>query len=176
MLPAPFRTVALLIAAALALASPPQAAAQGVTFDIAPTLDCIAEARTSAARPLCVGEAARACIRRIPGAGALDVSLCMEQETRYWTRRMDAALETLGEQAAAADADFAKTEMAAKVPFLLVEDLGLMQAAWTEWREKRCAFEAMLHRGTPEASMKAATCMARATGAQALFLESVVQD
>ena len=162
---------AVLAAAAIALALPSAAPAQEVRFDIQPTLDCIEEARRSDLRPTCVGEAAQACIRRIPNAGPVDVSLCMEQETRYWARRMETAYDEMHARAEAADAEFAHTEMAAKVPFKLTEDLALMQEAWRAWREKRCAFEAMLHRGTPEASMSAAWCMVRQTGAQALFLE-----
>ena len=85
------------------------------------------------------------------------------------------ALEEMREKARGLDEEFAQTEMAEKVPFKLVEDLQLMQDAWKAWREKRCAFEAMLHRGTPEASMSAAWCMVRTTGRQALFLERSAQ-
>lgn len=163
--------------AALVLAAPAPAPAQQVDFDIRPTLDCIDEAMRSDHRPLCVGEAAQACVRGIPDAGPVDVSLCMERETRYWAARMNDALEEMREKAQELDEDFARTEMAEKVPFKLTEDLQLMQDAWKAWREKRCAFEAMLHRGTPEASMSAAWCMVRTTGRQALFLErSVRQD
>ncbi len=163
--------------AALIVAAPLAAPAQEVDFDIQPTLDCIEQARRSDHRPLCVGEAAQACVRGIPNASAVNVSLCMERETRYWARRMEVAYDAMHEKAEAADAAFAQTEMAEKVPFKLTEDLALMQDAWKDWREKRCAFEAMLRRGTPEASMSAAWCMVRQTGVQALFLErSAAQD
>ena len=169
------RLAVLTAAAVLALSG--AAAAQDIDFDIQPTLDCIEEAPRSDHRPICVGEAAQACVRRLRGAGPVDISLCMEQETRYWARRMETALDAMEEKAKAADEAFAETEMAEKVPFELTEDLALMQTAWETWREKRCAFEAMLHRGTPDASLAAAWCMVRRTGTQALFLErAVAQD
>jgi uncharacterized protein YecT (DUF1311 family) len=162
-------------AIAFALFAPLAAPAQDVAFDIAPTLDCLERTKRSAMRPACVSEAAQACVRRLPGRSPVDVSLCMEQETRYWTGRMEAALDGLDEVARARDAAFAETEMAAKVPFKLTDDLALMQAAWEDWRETRCAFEAMMYRGTPEASMQAAWCMTRVTGEYALFLESELE-
>ncbi|MFP4328662.1 MAG: lysozyme inhibitor LprI family protein [Paracoccaceae bacterium] len=168
------RLATLTAAALLALSG--AATAQDVKFDIQPTLDCIDKAQRSDHRPICVGEAAQACIRRSPGAGPVDISLCMEQETRYWSRRMDTALEAMEEKASAADAAFAETEMAEHVPFKLTEDLALMQDAWKDWREKRCAFEAMLRRGTPDASISAAWCMVRQTGAQALFIEQAARQ
>ena len=163
------------LALALALAAPLAAPAQSVEFDIAPTLDCLERTKRSVLRPACVSEAAQACVQRLPARSPVGVSLCMEQETRYWAGRMEQALDALEELARARDAAFAETEMAAQVPFKLVDDLALMQSAWEEWREKRCAFEAMMHRGTPEASMQAAWCMTRSTGRHALFLEKELE-
>ena len=173
------RPLLLPLVIALALTLPaltlPAAAQDAVRFDIAPTTECIAQARRSAERMLCVGEAARACHQRVQGATTLDVSLCMAEETKYWTARMTDALGAMHDKAEESDRAFAETDLAEKVPFKLTEDLAAMQTAWEAWRETRCAFEAMLRRGTPYAATAAANCMLQQTGAQALFLESAVR-
>lgn len=160
-----------MLLATLLFAVPGSAPAQEIRFDIQPTLDCIDNATRSDQRPICVGEGARACIRRLPSSTMLGVSMCLGEETSYWMVRMNAALESLQTAAEASDAAFGETALSQKVPFLMTEDLAAMQTAWEKWREERCTFAAMLYRGTPNAGSSAASCMMTLTGAQALYLE-----
>jgi uncharacterized protein YecT (DUF1311 family) len=148
-----------LLLALIVMAAPAQA--QQVTFSPAPILNCLADAHGSQERRDCVGLGAKACT-----SGKVT---CMTAETHYWTTRMEATLVKLREKAALIDS---RIDASKPGGFRLTEDLATMQSNWTVWRENRCAFEAMLRRGTPLTSSAAAWCMMTLTGEQALFLEA----
>jgi uncharacterized protein YecT (DUF1311 family) len=162
-----------ILMAALLLALP--AAAQEVNFSPAATEECIATQRLpgATADALCIGESAKACYGR--SASPAQIATCLGLEAGYWQRRVDAAYERMMDLAEVADADFAERAAAADIPFQLTTDLEQMQAAWADWREIRCAVEAMMRRGTPHTSTAAAACTMRRMGEQALFLESAVK-
>lgn len=165
----------LLALAALAiLSTSPMAAAQGVRFTPDATEECLRRTPLPAEKPACIGASAKMCQTAVPNASLTHVSLCMAAESEYWAARMEAALAEMEGEAARLDAAFEQGPMADKVPFRLVEDLALQQKQWAEWREIRCAVEAMLRRGTPYTSTAAGTCTMRRIGEQALFLEQSV--
>lgn len=152
----------ILALAVLALAAP--VAAQQVRFSAEPIEQCLAQARRLDARKDCVGLGAKACQSK--GTGKV---YCMTAETQFWSDRMQAALVKLRAKAEIVDS---KIDPSKPGGFRLADDLAAMQSAWEDWREKTCAFEAMLRRGTPNTSLAAAWCMMNLTGEQALFLET----
>ncbi|MEX5729502.1 uncharacterized protein Ga0609869_002855 [Rhodovulum iodosum] len=164
--------LSLFLVAVLALAAP--VAAQEVKFSPDATLDCMKKQRLPGADDTCIGSSARVCFQRIKNASNADIAACMGKESEYWKGRMDAAYDRMMELAEAADAEFSKTEKAKVVPFKLTEDLAIQQEKWAEWREIRCAVEAMMRRGSPYTMTAAANCTMKRIGEQALFLESAV--
>lgn len=150
-------------------------AQQTIKFSPKATLACLERQKTRGAEAACIGESAKACFNRIQPHTNTDVAACMAAETGYWKKRMDKAYAQMMDKAEVADAEFAKTAKAKVVPFKLTEDLALMQERWDDWREARCAVEAMMRRGTPFTSTAAASCTMKLTGQQALFLESAVR-
>ncbi|SIO28060.1 Protein of unknown function [Rhodovulum sp. ES.010] len=161
----------LILAACLATAP---ALAQEVKFFPDATLDCMEKQRLPGADDTCIGESARACFQRMKNPMNSDIAACMGKESEYWKGRMDAAYDRMLELAAEADDDFAKTAKSKDIPFTLTEDLAIQQQKWAEWREIRCAVEAMMRRGTPYTMTAAANCTMKRMGEQALFLESAV--
>lgn len=149
-------------------------AQQVIKFSPEATVACIGKAKTEGTRMDCVGASAKACFNRIKGRSPGDIAACMAQETNFWQRRMDKALGAMRVRAVEEDAAFAKTAKAKHVPFKLAEDLETMQAEWADFREARCAVEAMMRRGTRFTSTAAAACVMQETARQAMFLESAV--
>lgn len=131
--------------------------------------------RVPGAEATCIGASAKACQQRIKQAGPGDIAACMGRESEYWQGRIDRAYDKMMALAEGADAAFAQTAKAKNVPFKLTEDLALQQKEWAEWREIRCAVEAMMRRGSPYTSTAAAYCTMKRMGEQALFLESAVK-
>ncbi|TCO72506.1 lysozyme inhibitor LprI family protein [Rhodovulum euryhalinum] len=162
----------LILAAALAAAAP--ALAQEVKFSPDATLDCMEKQRVPGADATCIGESARACFQRMKNPANSDIAACMGKESEYWKGRMDAAYDKMAGLAAVADEAFAKTAKSKDIPFSLVEDLAIQQQKWAEWREIRCAVEAMMRRGSPYTMTAAASCTMKRIGEQALFLEDAV--
>lgn len=162
-----------LILAAVLAASP--AIAQEVRFSPDATLDCMEKQRVPGADMTCIGDSARACFQRIKNHTNSDIAACMGKESEYWKGRMDAAYGRMMELAEVADAEFAKNPKSRDVPFKLTEDLEIQQQKWADWREARCAVEAMMRRGSPHTMTAAASCTMKRTGEQALFLESAVK-
>ncbi|MBN2905590.1 MAG: DUF1311 domain-containing protein [Rhodobacteraceae bacterium] len=164
-----------LLIAALAFALPLPAMAQEVNFSPDATLACMEKQRLPGADDTCIGESARVCFQSIKNPSNSDIAACMAAETEYWKGRMDTAYEAMLKQAELADAEFAKNPKSKVVPFKLTEDLDLQQQKWAEWREIRCAVEAMMRRGTPYTMTAAASCTMKRVGEQAMFLESSVK-
>lgn len=163
----------LILAAALAVAAP--LAAQEVKFSPDATLECMEKQRLPGADDTCIGESARACFQNIKNASNSDIAMCMGKESEYWKGRMDTAYDKMMTLAEKADEEFAKNPMSAKIKALLAVDLAAQQEQWADWREIRCATEAMMRRGTPYPMTAAANCTMRRIGEQALFLESSVK-
>lgn len=162
----------LVLAACLAAAP---ATAQEVRFSPDATLACMEKQRLPGADHTCIGESARACFQAIKNHSNADIAACMGKESEYWKGRMDAAYDRMMDLAAVADAEFAKNPKSKDVPFKLTEDLEVQQRKWADWREARCAVEAMMRRGSPHTMTAAANCTMKRTGEQALFLESAVK-
>ncbi|TCP58655.1 uncharacterized protein DUF1311 [Rhodovulum bhavnagarense] len=161
----------LILAACLAAAP---AAAQEVKFSPDATLDCMEKQRLPGADDTCIGESARVCFQRMKNPSNSDIAACMGKESEYWKGRLDTAYGRMVELAKVADAEFEKTAKSKDIPFSLVEDLAIQQEKWGDWREIRCAVEAMMRRGTPYTMTAAASCTMKRMGEQALFMESAV--
>ncbi|MEH6772486.1 MAG: lysozyme inhibitor LprI family protein [Cereibacter changlensis] len=146
------------------------AAAQTIAFSAQPTEECLAAASTPEARRACPGKAAAACVKAIRGAAEVERASCANAETEWWRARMDAAYARMMRQAELSDVEFAK-ELASGAP-RMTDDLALMQAAWQDWSEKRCFFEAMRRRGKPDRSVAASLCTLQVTAEQSLLLEA----
>ncbi|MDQ2095392.1 lysozyme inhibitor LprI family protein [Rhodalgimonas zhirmunskyi] len=166
--------VALALGLSVAVLTGAAQAQQVIKFSPEATVACIAQAKTEGTRMDCVGTSAKACFNRIKGRSTGDIAACMAQETNFWQRRMDKALDAMREKAKAEDAAFMKTAKAKYVPFKLTEDLETMQERWAAFREARCAVEAMMRRGTRFTSTAAASCVMQETARQAMFLETAV--
>ncbi|MBK1637060.1 lysozyme inhibitor LprI family protein [Rhodovulum adriaticum] len=162
----------LILAAALALATP--VAAQEVQFSPDATLECMEKQRLPGADDTCIGESARVCFQRIKNASNSDIAACMGKESEYWKGRLDAAFDRMMELAEVADAEFAENAKSKDIPFQLTTDLEEMREKWGNWREIRCAVEAMMRRGTPYTMTAAASCTMKRMGEEALFLESAI--
>ncbi|MCB6178558.1 DUF1311 domain-containing protein [Rhodobacter sp. Har01] len=135
-----------------------------------PTAACVAAATTDADRKACVGRAADACLAAVNGATEVDAAICVNAETGWWTDRLNAANAAMAAQAEALDRQHAA--QIAKGGPKMVDDFALYQAAWKDWSEKRCIFEAMLRFGKPDRMVAASTCMMHLIADQALFLEA----
>lgn len=159
----------VLVAAAVTLAgqwSGGVATAQAVRYENDATPACMAAVMGAKARTACVGASSSACRAAIREPSITDVAACMSAEADWWNARLQTELAAMREKAAALDAAFGEgsTQM--------VDDLEAMQAAWSDWLEKRCFFEASLRRGTPYRMTAAADCRLDLVAAQALLLES----
>ncbi|ARE38585.1 hypothetical protein RGUI_0444 [Rhodovulum sp. P5] len=163
----------LILALVLAAAAP--ATAQQIKFSPEATLDCMKKQRLPGADDTCIGESARKCFQRMKSPSNSDIAMCMQAESEYWKGRMDAAYDKMMALAEAADAEFSKNPKAKDVPFQLTVDLEAQQQKWAEWKEIRCAVEAMMRRGTPYPMTAAASCTMKRVGEQAMFLESAVK-
>ena len=155
--------------ALLLLLLPPAAAAQPIPFQPERTEACLADAGAEGARPGCIGLAADLCRRETPHATEVEAAACLAAETNWWRDRMTAALAGAEKQAALRDVEFARA-ISQGAP-RMTEDLQVMQAAWKDWSEKRCFFEADRYRGRPDRMVHAADCIMRRTAEQALLLE-----
>ncbi len=137
---------------------------------MAPTADCVAAAPTEAGRLACIGRSAEACRLAAGGDDPVDGAICLNAETGWWRKRLSAALLAMQTRAEALDAQQAAA--IARGEPRLTDDLQAYQQAWKGFAEQRCAFEAMLLRGSPKRMLAAATCLLRTTAEQALFLET----
>lgn len=161
----------VLLSALLVLASlnAAVAAADPARKPIPATETCLAEAGSDAARRACVGESARACRKALRKPDPVDAALCLNAETGWWRKRLAEAEERMAAKAVRLDALHGKS-IAEGAP-RLTDDLEALRAAWREFAEKRCAFEAMLKRGTPERMIVASECILQQTAEQTLLLE-----
>ena len=164
--------LAALLAPVLSAALP--AASQELDFSPKATLDCMQKQRLPGADDTCIGESARACFQKMKAPSVSDIAMCMQAESAYWKDRMDKAYNKMMVLAAEADAEFAKNPMSKKIKAKLTDDLEHQQKAWEDWREIRCAVEAMMRRGTPYPMTAAANCTMKQIGQQAMFLESSI--
>ncbi|WP_157973508.1 lysozyme inhibitor LprI family protein [Tropicimonas sp. IMCC34043] len=159
---------------AVTLAVPVPIHAQTLPFSPSQTADCLKKSPTRAKRRDCVGASAEACRVKLKSNAPADIALCMTSETAFWDKRMGEAYDAMQRKAAEADAQFDTAKNTTAAPFKLTDDLAAQMAAWKDWRQKTCAVEAMLRRGTPYGVTAAASCMMKLTGEQALFLEKAL--
>lgn len=159
----------ILLALALALSVGTGAVAQQIAFSPELLAACLSKAQRQIQKEDCIGTGAMACKAATRDATPGDIAACMAAETEWWSLRMQSTLRRLEQKAAAIDAVVDPSKPGG---FRLVDDLAAMQAAWEHWREKTCAFEAMLRRGTPYTSTAAASCMMKLTAQQSLFLDA----
>lgn len=160
-------SLARMAAMAALVASP--AFAQTIDFSSKPTEACLAAASGQAASRSCAGRAAKACVTAIRGAGEVEAASCANAEAGWWHGRMQDAYDAMMRKAVLADVEFAAA--LAQGGSRMTDDLAAMQAAWQDWSEKRCFFEAMRRRGKPDRSVAASTCILHVTAEQALLLE-----
>lgn len=155
----------------LLLAAP--VVAQTIVFSPEPTESCLAAAADPAAARGCAGRAAEACVKAIRGAAEVEAASCANAETEWWRDRMAEGYDRVMQRARLSDVEFAQA-LASGAP-RMTDDLAAMQAAWRDWSEKRCFFEAMRRRGKPDRSVVASMCQLRATAEQTLFLETMAK-
>jgi len=152
----------VLLALALSLPAP--------LFAGSETADCAAEATTPEALRACIGLSAEACRKRPSAVSPTDVASCYTDEYGFWRRRMRSDAEAMLAQAQKLDVPYAK-QIASGMP-RATDDTQAMLDSWQEWVEKRCIFEAMLHRNSPRRMIYAAECHMKLTAEQALYLEA----
>lgn len=161
-----------ILALLIALALPGTAAAQ-ILFSPEPVAACMEKARTAGDRAACIGRAAEACRAATRGATEVDAATCLNGETEWWQLRLEEAHARMKTRAALLDVEHARS-ISQGAP-KLTDDLALFQAAWKDWSERRCFFEAMLLRGRPDRMVKASDCMLRVTAEQALLLDEAAE-
>lgn len=154
----------------LMLAVPAAVTAQPVPFHPEKIEDCLAGKKTADERTACIGLAADLCRRETKGATEVDVASCMATEANWWRDRMSRAYDAAMKEAALRDVEFAMS--ISQGGSRMTDDLELMQAAWKDWSEKRCFFEAMRRRGKPDRMVVASECLMRRTAEEALLLEA----
>ncbi|MCE6951336.1 DUF1311 domain-containing protein [Cereibacter sphaeroides] len=154
----------------LMLASPAGLAAQPIPFYPEKTEECLDDRAAPGGAAACIGLAADLCRRETRGATEVEEAACMAAEANWWRDRMSKAYDAAMKEAALRDVEFAKS--ISQGGSRMTDDLELMQAAWKDWSEKRCFFEAMRRRGKPDRMVVASECLMRRTAEQALLLEA----
>lgn len=141
--------------------------AQDVSFDIAPTVECVAAGQGAE----CAGLAANLCMERSDaGYSTYGMSHCTDLELTWWDKRLNVAYRAARDRTAQYDAegpDYAPSQ---------AEALLEMQRAWISFRDAKCAFVASEWGGGSGAGPAAIWCMMDETAAQTLYLEERIQD
>jgi len=137
------------------------------------TAACMADATTPEAQLACVGKSSDACRAHLVDAQPSLVAGCITDEVGWWRHRMMDAEAAM--QARAEKLDVPYTKQIADGAPRLTDDFDTMRKAWTNWAEKRCTFEAMLHRNSPRRMVYAIDCHLHLTAEQALYLEAAAK-
>jgi uncharacterized protein YecT (DUF1311 family) len=140
--------------------------AQDMTFDIAPSLVCIASAPDTNAAKLCIGEAASLCMEQEMGFTTLGMGFCLDQELTYWDGVLNDSYQSLRGALRISDAELPE-HLANQA-----DGLRDMQRAWITYRDTRCSFEASLLQGGTAGNTVYLGCAMQLTGEQALFLKT----
>lgn len=165
----------LLLAAALASAPLLVCAAQAdPVFSPEPTAACVAAA--AAATPSlsgsavldCVGKASQACMGTPGGDTTIGMIDCLQDELRYWDKRLN---EAYGKRLAAARKEDAEMTGAGKATPSVENSLRNMQRAWISFRDAACLYEQSQWMGGSGGGPATAACQMQETARQALRLE-----
>ena len=154
--------------ALLALAISGAAPAQTVNFDPAVAQGCLDRGEAA-----CIGEATEACVRATPGgASTVGYALCTRAELTWWDDRLNAAYQRMLVQARGIDAQSSSYG----TPNRPSDEAALraMQRAWIVYRDATCGYEELQWWGGTGAHGAGLACAMRLTGAQTLYLQSLV--
>ncbi len=148
------------------------AGAQDISFTMAPTQVCLAEAE-GAARFDCVGTAAQYCMSKPSGGSTVGMGFCLGRELGEWDDRLNAAYAELRrvEQLVMDEAE----RMELRVPDTVLA-LREMQRAWIRFRDASCAYEFSTWGGGTGGGPANTACLLDLTGRQALRLEDRLQE
>lgn len=152
----------------IAMLSTGTAGAQDLSFDIAPTEECIGAADWSEGPPYdCIGMAANACMATPDGSTTVGMNFCLDAEWQWWDARLNANYKEVMANDKAIDADNAGA--GATVPSLS-ENLKAMQRAWISFRDAACNYEMAQWGGGTGQGPALTGCLMSETGRQALRL------
>ncbi|MDA7428708.1 DUF1311 domain-containing protein [Primorskyibacter aestuariivivens] len=122
----------------------------------------------------CIGQSADACVNATPGGySTVGMGACLDQEWQYWDARLNAAFQSVLNDAKAMDAEMDELGSAAPKQAPALRD---MQRAWIGFRDLKCAYEASTWGGGTGAGPAAIQCMMETTGRQALYLEAPLPE
>jgi len=174
--------LALLALAGLPAAAP-AAAQEGLRFDAAPLLACLAAAgpgagdaakgdgaATDGAARACIGLAAEACMAATEGGwSTIGMVGCVSAEHDWWDADLNTTYRDLRARERQGDADWPQT------PGILPRPSGAdalrdMQRAWIAWRDATCLYEELDWWGGTGAALIGASCRLQLTAEQALRL------
>ncbi len=156
-----------IILVALALLAGP-AAAQDLTFDIAPTQSCLTAQGHDGNNRACIGRAAETCMDQPGGRSTVAMGFCLDRERGWWDDALNEAYQALMQDHRAADAG--QPERLA----IRAQTLREMQRAWIGYRDARCAHAASFWAGGTGAGPATINCLLHETGEQALYLRSLL--
>lgn len=148
------------------------AGAQDISFTVAPTLVCLAEAE-GAARFDCVGAAADICMSKPSGGSTVGMWFCLGRELGYWDDRLNATYAELRRVERAVMAEAERLEL--RVPDTVLA-LREMQRAWMRFRDASCTYEFSTWGGGTGGGPANTACLLELTGRQALQLEDRLQE
>ena len=155
----------------LAMATP--LAAQDIPFTPDATEMCLTKATDQAARTLCVGESAKACIDTPGGYTTVGMGFCYRAEATYWDERLNTAFGALMQVETTMLEEIRELGgTAPNAPGALRD----MQRAWIGYRDATCAYEYTTWGGGTGGGPANASCLMQETGRQALILESRLAD
>jgi len=140
------------------------AAAQDLSFQIAPTESCLWDSGNTGEKRACIGRAAAACMEQPGGSSTVAMGFCLDQELAYWDDMLNDAYGQLMQAMRAADEGL-PSHLA-----IQANSLRDMQRAWIPYRDARCTHEASLWQGGTGASPAYLNCILHETGEQALYL------
>ena len=161
-----FAAMALLVAAA------GSAGAQNISFTVAPTQVCLAEAE-GAARLDCIGAAAEYCMSKPSGGSTVGMGFCLGRELGYWDDRLNAVYAELRRVERGVMAEAQTGDL--RVPDT-VRALRDMQRAWMHFRDASCAYEFSTWGGGTGGGPAKTACLLELTGRQVLQLEDRLQE
>ncbi|MBT8414870.1 MAG: DUF1311 domain-containing protein [Boseongicola sp.] len=148
------------------------AGAQELSFTMAPTEVCLADAE-GVERLECVGAAAEFCMSKPNGDTTVGMGFCLGRELGVWDDRLNAAYARLRrvewmimEEAESADLRVPDT----------VTALRDMQRAWMQYRDATCTYEFSTWGGGTGGGPANTACLLDLTARQALMLEDRLED
>ena len=140
----------------------PAFAQDDLVFDINATSACVAEGLGIE----CVGKSANACMDASSmGYSTLGMNECTDRELNWWDARLNEVYRETR--------DFCRSQMDEASDFATtrIDALKVMQLAWIDFRDAKCAFVATEWAGGSGAGPAKLWCLMEETARQELYLE-----